>query len=423
MVETMPARHSEMPNETAHEGAKFRLAAILSLALVLRLTLVGMQLRNTSAAAFFGMATDLGSLSRSVALGHGLSSPFGGSTGASAFLAPGYPVLIGTIFRIFGIDSRNAEIFVMLMQAAFCVAAIALLMLTARRLFDAATANLAGIVCAVSPPILWLPVLFWETSLSTLLLCAMLYLTLLAAAPRRNIAAWLGMGACAGIALLVNPSLLTLIACCFAWATYRTARISFAGPVAGALLCLLLFTPWPVRNLRTMHAFIPLRTNLGYELWQGNRPGADGFFEPNLHPSVDAVQFQEYSMLGEIGYMRRKSELSKAAIRAEPARFLRLTLKRFASFWTGIDKKTSYLLIVYICLTSLLGFSGLYLSRRRSGFTLLLAILALFPLPYYVTHPDGRFRLVLDPILTMLTAYAVTCWRRRTAKLASVTCE
>jgi hypothetical protein len=38
---------------------------------------------------------------------------------------------------------------------------------------------------------------------------------------------------------------------------------------------------------------------------------------------------------------------------------------------------------------------------------LLLLPLLLFPLPYYITHPDFRFRLVLDPILIALTAALV----------------
>ena len=38
---------------------------------------------------------------------------------------------------------------------------------------------------------------------------------------------------------------------------------------------------------------------------------------------------------------------------------------------------------------------------------LFLLPLLVFPLPYYITHPDFRFRLLLDPLLTILSAYAV----------------
>jgi hypothetical protein len=43
------------------------------------------------------------------------------------------------------------------------------------------------------------------------------------------------------------------------------------------------------------------------------------------------------------------------------------------------------------------------------SFAMLMALpLLLFPLPYYITHAEFRYRLNIDPILTILAAYAVT---------------
>jgi len=39
---------------------------------------------------------------------------------------------------------------------------------------------------------------------------------------------------------------------------------------------------------------------------------------------------------------------------------------------------------------------------------LFLLPLILFPLPYYITHAEFRYRLVVDPLLTILGAYAVS---------------
>jgi hypothetical protein len=60
--------------------------------------------------------------------------------------------------------------------------------------------------------------------------------------------------------------------------------------------------------------------------------------------------------------------------------------------------------------TSLLGLAGLaaLFKRRRAVAVLFLLPLLLFPLPYYITHAEFRFRVVLDPLLTILSAYAVT---------------
>ncbi len=155
----------------------------------------------------------------------------------------------------------------------------------------------------------------------------------------------------------------------------------------------------------------PFRTNLGYELWQGNRPESTGYFVESLHPNKNPAEYARYASLGELRYMQEKSELAHEAIRANPARFLRLSLKRIVSFWTGLGgKTTSYLQSAHMLLTTTLGLTGLILLlRRRHSSAIFLALpLLLFPLPYYLTHPDPRFRLVLDPILTILTAYAIT---------------
>ena len=75
---------------------------ILTLALVLRLGVASMVLFCYPRNWLFSKAPDLGFLATSLSSGHGLSSPFGGSTGPTAFLAPGYPAMLGLVFRLFG---------------------------------------------------------------------------------------------------------------------------------------------------------------------------------------------------------------------------------------------------------------------------------------------------------------------------------
>jgi hypothetical protein len=48
------------------------------------------------------------------------------------------------------------------------------------------------------------------------------------------------------------------------------------------------------------------------------------------------------------------------------------------------------------------------LFRSEKALALLYGLpMLLFPLPYYITHADFRYRLVIDPLLTILTAYAI----------------
>ena len=49
-------------------------------------------------------------------------------------------------------------------------------------------------------------------------------------------------------------------------------------------------------------------------------------------------------------------------------------------------------------------------GRLRLAVLFLLPLMV-FPLPYYITHAEFRYRLVIDPLLTILAAYALTSSR------------
>jgi hypothetical protein len=178
------------------------------------------------------------------------------------------------------------------------------------------------------------------------------------------------------------------------------------------LVLVLVFAPWPIRNARVFGAFIPLRSTVGFELWMGNRPGATGFLEESLFPLFNRRERDLYFTKGEVAYMRDKSTLAKAYIRAHPVEFLRLSSVRFIRFWTGTGSKDgSILFAAHAILTTALGVMGLRRlckSGRIRLAVLFLLPLMLFPLPYYITHAEFRYRLVVDPLLTMLAAYAVS---------------
>jgi hypothetical protein len=384
-----------------------RTRTILGLALLLRLCVVGMVIGYYPRNWLFSKAPDLGFLAASIAAGHGLSSPFGGSTGPTAFLAPGYPALLGAVFCLFGSYTTTSAIVIMALQALFAVLTVAVVMQLARQMFGAPAANLAGTFWALSPPLLWLPAMLWETSLSTLLLTGMASLAVSCAGqPERRW--WLGMGAYCGLGMLVNPALMPAFLALLGWTAWQTRSPNQLW--LGLLLVAVIFAPWPIRNFRVLHAWIPLRSNFGYELWQGNHPGASGLFDARLEPLRNAQEYADYAALGEVTYMEKKTALSQTYIRSHPAVFLRLSSTRVARFWTGGGSESnSGVVELHAVITSLLGLLGLGMlgKQRPASATLFLLPLILFPFPYYITHPDFRFRLVLDPLLTILSAFAV----------------
>jgi 4-amino-4-deoxy-L-arabinose transferase-like glycosyltransferase len=387
-------------------AGRLYLGPVVGLALVLRVVVVAMAATSHPAMWFFNQSSELAVLGESLRAGHGLSSPFGGGTGPSAFLTPGYPALVALAFAVFGSYSAGAETAMMVLQALFGAATVLVLMLLTRRLFGARAANLAGIVWAVSPPAVFLPTVFWESSLSVLLAVGLVgFAVWVVYRPQM----WWLFGAVCGLAVMVNPALLLIGVGGFGWAVFRSGREALRGALVGAVVWVAVCTPWVIRNSVEMHAWIPLRSNLGYELWQGNRPGGDGFFEPRLHPNVNGEQAAELRRLGEVGYMHSRMVAAEGYIAAHPGLFVLLSLKRAYYFWIGVGRQSAPLIVAYIVGTSLLGFWGLgRLWRVERGLVVLfLGPILLFPFPYYLTHPDFRFRLVIDPMMTALAAYAV----------------
>jgi hypothetical protein len=215
------------------------------------------------------------------------------------------------------------------------------------------------------------------------------------------------------------------------WLAYQTRRVARTAAVAGLLALLLVYSPWPIRNAYRFHAFIPMRSTVGLELYMGNRPGATGHLDESLSPILNKRELASYLSKGEVAYTNDQSKQALAYIRAQPAHFFNLSLRRAYRFWAGTGNADgSFIFELHALLTSVLGFFGLVLiyRKRTRWFAVIMALpLLLFPFPYYITHAEFRYRLNIDPLLTILAAYAVTqlaaAWsaRRSASQIATPT--
>jgi hypothetical protein len=231
---------------------------------------------------------------------------------------------------------------------------------------------------------------------------------------------WALLGAFTGIAALINPALIFSFAAMMAWVAVETWRaaagaaiasrsFSWKGAAVGALALAAVFVAWPVRNAVRFHAFIPLRSTVGFEMWMGNRPGATGRLEEKLYPMYNKDELDAYTSQGEIAYVQGKSEAAKSYIGSHPGWFVQMTARRVWRFWSGTGNADGPAIYeVHALASSLLGLAGLVLLFRRDrSLAVLFALpLLLFPLPYYITHAEFRYRLNLDPVLVVLAGYA-----------------
>ncbi len=361
-----------------------------------------------------------GNIAASLASGHGFGSPFRVDTGPTAWMTPLYPVLLSWIMRIFGIYTFASWVAAVTMNICFSTAACLPVYLVGKRLGGRGAGLLAASLWAVFPNAILLSFQsLWDTSLSALLGITVVWATLRVPDSKRR-AEWALYGLLWGVALMANAALLSLLPFCLGWAAWRVRR--FAGPLIAAATVLLCCLPWTVRNYAVFHAFVPLRSVLGLQLWVGNNADAKVVWLGEQHPIHDNAEREKYVRMGEIAYMREKKDNALAYIFSHPAREARLIAGRFVMFWSGGSPGPwddfrhnhslwfRYVLIFNLCLAAGAAAGIVLLSMGRNRYALPLAAGPLvFPCAYYMTLSLPRYRHPIDPTLIVLLAFAI--WR------------
>lgn len=415
-------------------------------ALRLACILIGHTYRIKSGDANFYFGFEAGRIARSLVEGHGYGNPFNGVSGPSAWLPPLFPLLVALAFKLFGVYTRGAAFFILACNSLFSAAIAPAIYEIAARCFDAngiarraskhaePVALWSAWVWAVYPAALQYAIHWiWEMSLSTCLFTWALVLALRLRGtgessdnlqrPRANIFLWCGFGLLWGLTALANATLVLILPASIVWILWPSLRrsdavVALRPHIAGALLTCAVFAvtlaPWVIRNERTLHAFIPARSNFGVELWQSSHFYWRGFpwgTAMSLWPGDP--EFQQYIKLGEVEYAHRKGAEAIQTLRAHPALLARNTAYRVYFFWFGVphpsegkiaDEVTRMLNYSFLSLAALFGLA-LMLRRHLPGAWLFAWTFLLMPLPYYLVTVQARFRHPIEPLIAILSVY------------------
>ena len=365
-------------------------------------------------------AFEQGAVAQALLRGEGFADPFAAATGPTAWTGPLYPLVLAAVLGLAGGINETAQVLLAALQVILSALVVLPLLSLGRRL----ERPMAGVVAA------WLWALHpvaapaavgqtWDATLAALLLT-----TALAAAAARPTGRRLVLaGAWFGLAALLKPVTLAALApvaiLAAASSTDRAvgARLRSAGLfVAGTLLVL---TPWMTRNAVVLGRFAP-KLNLGLELLVGNNEFADGQYWAPFHTSQSPNELSLYRKLGEAAYGDDCMRRARTWIRENPERFRELTVLRARHFWIGTVRPPELLLgsgappdwkglIKWWAhaVMGVLGLLGALCWRGAAGSRwLVTGVVLTYPLVYLVTHATGRYRLPLEPLLT-LTAVAL----------------
>jgi len=312
-----------------------------------------------------GFGIEPAEIARSLASGRGFTM----SGVPSAHSAPLFPFVMAGFLKLFG-DGPAFSYSMIGLQIVLEWAAVLILPVVAKRLLDSLFAGYSAAVVIIISNVMSLA---WEASASAL----MLELAAIAAPGPLLCAVLIGVG------MLLSPVVgLALLVIHFRW---NWAFVASA--VGGAMLC----SPWIVRNYRVFHRIIPIRDSMGLELRLSYNPfatvSAENRVALNTYDPIAVPRLrQDLARIGEAAVYDRLAKDAWGWIRANPQESLKLVFERFVAYWFPWDQP-------FPAIVTVLSFLGLWLSRRNALVKrLALALLVIFPIPYYIVEHSLRYR-------------------------------
>lgn len=392
----------------------------------------------------FEFGWEMGRVARSLAQGHGFSSPYEGNTGPSAYEPPPYPFLMAGVFKLFGIYTRASAWALLTINSLLATLTTIPIFLIARKTFGERIAMWSAYAWALNPYVwYWSVHWLWDTTLTPFILACIFLLALVLSntgrpemnrvngmphvspvlrdvgthARESNWRLWALFGALYAVGALANPTMLAFLPFCGLWIwrqRYRQGLPSLAGIALSSIVFFAVLAPWVVRNYEVFGRFVFLRDDFGPQLRLGNGPYADGMLMAYLQPNLNKLELEKFQRIGELAYADECKRLAFEWIRQHPARFAVISLKRFFYYWNGVPRATGSLAPVDFrtsgfLATSVLALWGLAraLRQKRPAAWLFAGLVAFYPAIYYFVYPHARYRHPIEPELTMLIVFLI----------------
>jgi hypothetical protein len=374
-------------------------------------------------------------IAKAMVKGEGFANPFWEQTGPTAWMAPVLPCILAIpIWASGGNEDVLMMVFIFL-QVTTLIATGLLVLALARRTtrrggtFLASLLFLGAVLCHFH-----LCFQFTHDCWVILLAVDLLVAGFCWLRPLRGWKTAGFWGLVGGFCALINPVTgFVWGVMSFVLAIRQRAWLRFGVAVFAAGLAL---APWTVRNYRVFGRFIPVKSNLAYELYQSQCLQSDGLIQEGTfgsHPYASSGrEREEYKALGEMKFLDQKREQFWRAFEADPADFLDRAANRFlgTTVWyvpydrTGEPRQRPWTYAVARW-THPLPFVGLVILMLSSFWKPLhpaqwsvMGIYVLYLLPYAAVSYYDRYGLPLIGVKVLLVIWGIDrllFWRRKQA--------
>ena len=406
------------------------LFSLVGIAFAIRLVVVLLTYRELPDAdkLYERFGWEMGWIARAIASGHGFSSPYFPWSGPTAMQPPLYPSLLATVFHFLGIYSLSSAFVILSLGSLFSALTCIPVYFSARYVLCESGGKAAAALWAFYPfAIYYSSTRVWEYALTGLL-----FTTSFCIAQRVHKTntgwSWLGWGALAGVTALSNPSTLATLPFLLGLALYETHKAGRKWLAKGAftlLAAVTVLTPWTIRNVRAIGILCPVRDNFWLEVYDDN--GGDPSLDPNFaHPSSNQEEMRKWLTIGEPAFLAEKRTLAIDFLRHHPDFFVVKTLRRIVYYWTGYWSFSAEELreqpyepanVFQVCTITFLMIMGIVSLWKKNRAVALpyLALVCVFPLTYYVTHPLMDYREPIEPAIIVLAIAGALSLRRAPA--------
>ena len=373
----------------------------------------------------FEFGWEMGRIGRALATGRGYSDPFTGHTGPTAWVPPLYTLLVGGVFKLFGVYTKLSAFVLLTVNSLLSAWTAVLCYEIGLRCFSRRCAVWSGWLWALYPAALQYAVRWvWEMSATAAVFAAILVVMLRLAgvgdddAPQQPWPLWAAFGLLWAALAMLNPTPMLLLPITAIYALFapgwRTAlRLRLGKAALAGLLFLAALAPWTARNYAVFGKFIPLRDNFGAENFEGNSDWSTGFPWGRTVPLENRAILSEYARMGEPAWTADRGTRANEWIHAHPTQFAKLSVKRAYMYWAGVPKSVEeagvleYGRLISFQFLSLAGIFGAALAvhRRAPAAWVFALAMVLLPLPYYAVTVQARFRHVLEPLICVLGVF------------------
>ncbi len=338
----------------------------------------------------------------------------------TAFRAPGYPMLLSVVYKIFGRHYWVNRVMLSLFGMATCWL---LYLLAVRMRLGEMTGLIAAFINALLPlQFYWCGHFMSEpiSSFMNVVLCLLLVI----AYEKRSVVMYLVSGFACGFSTLVRAACL-LVPFAYGFLMLLSRRLKFGKLL---LFCILLalgtglvIAPWTIRNKRVMDRFVLVSTSGGAVFWGANndlvaKPGKKwGYWVSSTTIDPERKKAEVWSLPNESDQDKKEWAIGKEYVRNN---LHKMPLLEIGKFWQLVRPFPHSANKIYVIITGLgwillfpLSLIGmLYIWRDKDKRHLfipinaqiltLLATVAIF-------YGSERFRAPYEPLLAIYAAVAI----------------